>query len=319
MPKFTVEKAITVNVPLEKVYQTVTHFEDWIAWSPWLLMEPEAKVEFKKEPEFYSWEGQRVGSGNMEVLSIDKTESSAVVTYALNFLKPWKSYADVQFILEKLDDGSDEGATQVKWTMDSSLPFFLFWMKKMMVTFIGMDYQRGLNMLKEHLETGNINSAIELKGEASLPETQYIGITTQCTFDDIGKAMGADFEALEGYFADKSDLVNGLTFSIYHKWNMSKQLCDYTAAIPVKSLPDSVLNNLPSNMKLDTRPEYKVFTLRHTGDYAHLGNAWTTLYTMQRNKEIACLGKAHPFEVYVNNPNEVEPSELVTDLMFPVK
>ena len=38
---------------------------------------------------------------------------------------------------------SNENSTEVNWTMDSSLPFFMFWMKNQMVEFIGMDYDRG--------------------------------------------------------------------------------------------------------------------------------------------------------------------------------
>lgn len=110
-------------------------------------------------------------------------------------------------------------------------------------------------------------------------------------------------------------LVNGKSFSIYHKWNMSKQIASYTAAIPVSEVPD----NLPANMLHAKRPDTKVFTLRHTGAYMHLGNAWSTLYTMERNKEIACKKGQHPFEVYENNEADVAANELITDLKFPIK
>lgn len=311
MPKLYVEKTITVNVSLDRVHETVAHFENWIAWSPWLLMEPSAQLEFGKNPEFYSWEGERVGAGNMTVLSEQRTANCATISYALNFLKPWKSYADVKFILKAIDDKT----TYITWTMDSSLPFFLFWMKKMTISFIGMDYQRGLRMLKEQLETGTINSSIEFLGESSVSETAYVGIKTQCSFDDINTAMEKDFETLASYFSDKNGLVNGSMFSIYHNWNVSKQLCNYTAAIPVKQ----ILKGLPSSMFVAKRQQQKVYSLRHIGSYEHLGNAWTTLYTMQRNKEFNCVKGAHPFEIYVSNPDDVSAAELITELKFPIQ
>ena len=62
----------------------------------------------------------------------------------LTFLKPCKSQAKVAFYLK------EEGAsTQVRWTMDSVLPFFLFWMKKSMEAYISQDYGRGLRLLKD--------------------------------------------------------------------------------------------------------------------------------------------------------------------------
>ena len=311
MPKFNVEKTICIDSPIDTVYPMINDFNNWIPWSPWLLMEPEAKVEVANDSKFYSWDGDRVGSGNMSVLSEDQVGENKVVKYDLNFLKPWKSQADVSFVLTPLSDTQ----TQVSWTMDSSLPLFLFWMKKMMITFIGMDYQRGLNMLKELVETGSINSKIEMQGESHFPGTLYIGIESQCAFDDIGPAMSRDFTALESFMENHTALINGKSFSIYHKWNMSKQIASYTAAIPVSEIPD----NLPDNMIHAKRPDTKVFTLRHTGAYMHLGNAWSTLYTMERNKEIACKKGQYPFEVYENNEADVAANELITDLKFPIK
>ena len=66
-------------------------------------------------------------------------------------------------------------------------------------------------------------------------------------------------------------------------------------------------------------PATKVHTLRHVGSYVHLGNAWTTLYSMQRNKEFKSAKGIHPFETYVNMPGQVPDKDLITDIHFPVK
>ena len=86
-------------------------------------MEPETKVTVRSDAKYYEWEGDRVGSGNMKII---KEVENATVDYDLMFLKPWKSKAKVSFYLKP--EGT---STSVTWTMDSSLPFFLFWMKKM--------------------------------------------------------------------------------------------------------------------------------------------------------------------------------------------
>lgn len=45
--------------------------------------------------------------------------------------------------------------------MDGKLPYFMFFMVKMMKNWIGMDYERGLAMLKEFIETGEVISRVE--------------------------------------------------------------------------------------------------------------------------------------------------------------
>jgi hypothetical protein len=48
--------------------------------------------------------------------------------------------------------------------MDSKQPFFQFFLKGMMTSLIGMDYERGLRMLKDYVETGSVPSTLEFPG-----------------------------------------------------------------------------------------------------------------------------------------------------------
>jgi effector-binding domain-containing protein len=248
-----------------------------------------------------------VGEGKMQILLEQPNQQ---INYSLSFLKPWKSEAEVSFKLISTEQG-----VQVTWTMDSKLPFFLFWMKKMMVAFIGMDYQRGLNMLKDLVELGEIPSKIEFKGVSKFSTIQYIGIKTQSSQENIGENMEQDFKQLQNFTQQHPALANGEPLSIYHKWDIVKQVAEYTAAVPVNHIPES----LPAEFVSGTIPETKIYTIRHIGKYEHLGNAWSTLYNMQQNKEIKCDKGIHPFEVYINDPANVQAEELITDIHFPLK
>ena len=307
MPAVHVTKSIHINAPVEEIYATLTDFNQWRAWSPWLIMEPEATLTVAEDNRSYSWEGERVGSGNMSIISEDENER---ITYKLNFIKPWKSTADVQFVLEPSDQG-----VNVSWVMDTKLPFFMFWMKKMMIAFIGMDYERGLRMLKEIIEDKEIKSALEFTGVSQFPATSYIGFKVNCQQEDMPSSMKSAFESLEKYMEGKSNLANGQPFSIYHKWGMVKGDVTYTSAIPVNSIPADI----PAGMITGKIPATRIYTIRHIGAYEHLGNAWSTLYNMQRSKEIKCAKGIHPFEIYRNNPHEVDEKALITDINFPLK
>ena len=307
MPKTHVAKSIEINAPAGKIFNTLNDFNHWQPWSPWLICEPEARVDVADDAKYYEWEGKRIGSGNMRVTD-EKPHTS--IDSDLTFLKPWKSKAKVRFDLKESD-----GKTKVTWIMDSSLPFFMFWMKRSMEAFIGMDFDRGLNMLKEYVEEGQVKSKLEFLGKGHYAGCQYVGIKRECGVDEVGTMMSADFEKLAEVAHDTPDNIAGEPFSIYHKWEPVTKKVSYTAGFPLKSVPDEV----PAGMQKGTIPATQTYTLRHVGPYLHLGNAWTTMMMMQRAKEFKPVKGFHPFETYVNNPQEVPESELITDIHFAVK
>ena len=181
-----------------------------------------------------------------------------------------------------------------------------------MESFIGMDFDRGLNMLKEYVEEGTVNSKLEFLGEGSYPGCQYLGIKRTCSMSDIGTSMSKDFESLWSYIGKDSDNLASESFSIYHKWDMRKQQVTYTSGVPLKDLPDDP----PSGMITGKIPASPTYTLRHVGSYLHLGNAWSTLVAMQRAKEFKPKKGFHPFETYQNHPGQVPESKLITDIHF---
>ncbi len=307
MPKIHVERSILINSPVDEVYHVIRDFNHWTKWSPWLIMEPEATVKVAPDASYYEWEGNRVGIGNMRITNTHKNTS---VDYDLVFLKPWKSKAKVRFELT-----SEKEGTRATWFMDSSLPIFMFWMKNMMEGFIGMDYQRGLRLLKDYAEDGEVHSKLEFIGEKEFTGSHYIGIKSTCAMDNLGPSMARDFGRLGQYCKDKSIVPSGHSFSIYHTWNMSKRMAAYTAALPVDSLPE----NLPGDFTSGQIPATKTYTLRHIGPYEHLGNAWSTLFNMQQAKSFKSNKKIDPFETYENSPEEVADNQLITDVHFPVE
>lgn len=307
MPKMHINKSIKIDAPIEKVYKTLNDFNHWTAWSPWLITEPEVKVKVSDDSKYYEWEGKRTGSGHMKIVD---EQTPHHIEYDLTFLKPWKSHSKVGFDCVKDGDG-----TKVYWTMDSSLPFFMFWMKKSMEAFVGADYERGLALLKDYVEEGEVSSKLEFKGYGQYPGCQYIGISRKTNMDKIDTDMKADFEKVGEYAHSNMDNLAGTPFSIYHKWDFAKGDVSYTSGVPVKEMPA----DLPEGFISGSIPATKIYTVRHIGPYKHLGNAWTTLYMMQRGKEIKPVKGIHPFESYVNSPTEVDENDLITDINFAVK
>ena len=306
MPALNVNRQLLINAPVDKVFHNIFDLGEWMNWSPWLIMDKNTNVSVAADKRSYAWEGNRIGSGNMKVVG---HEENKFVKYDLNFLKPYKSHADVTISLSPA-----EGGTQVNWSMASSLPFFLFFMKKSMEAYIGNDFERGLRLLKDWSEDGRVHSQLNYLGVGEYPGCQYIGMKRSCQAVDASKYMTEDFTALMAYCQGNENTNSEACFSMYHEWDLIKGKVTYTAGVPVKSLPTP----LPEGYISGSIPATKIYTLQRVGSYNHLGNAWATLYAMMRNKEFKYRKGIDAFETYGNSPRDTEPGKLITNIHFPV-
>lgn len=306
MPAFQVYRSIVINAPVSQVLETVRDFKTWSKWSPWLICDPECSLTFDSDGDGYSWEGPVAGSGGMRVESVHPHPE---ISYALTFLKPWKSTAKFQFQFKEA-----KGGTEVTWKMQSSLPFFMFFMKQMMVAMIGRDYTRGLAMLKDFVETGSVPSVLSFS-EVRFEERKFVGVKRSCSTSEIGESMEQDFERLNAWFDSSNVERVGAAFSIYHKRDLAKEHTEYTLGFPVLEpvgdLPDGIVNGVA--------PAIKTYAVKHTGPYRHLANAWSAGIMRGRSGIFKQNKKAAPFEIYETNPEKVQENEAVTTVHIPMR
>lgn len=307
MPKMNINKSIYIDAKPEEIYNKLNDFHHWKPWSPWLIMEDGVQVDVDPDGKFYSWDGKRVGSGNMKILNEKENES---IQYDLHFLKPWKSQADVTFKINPKDTGAE-----VSWTMESKWPIFLFWMKGKMEAFIGMDYERGLRMLKDYIEDGEVHSELDPTGYSNFEGMKYLGIKGNCDMDKMGEDMEGKMNRLMEFVHENNVDSSGEVLSVYHEWDVVNRKASYTAAVQVNTPPA----NLSEGLFVGEIPETKVHAVEHKGAYEHLGNAWGLQYMMQRGKEFKGNKKVDPFEIYKNDPTETPKNDRLTQVCFPVK
>lgn len=305
MPKLIIERSVVIQAPVETVYEMVRDFKRWPEWSPWLITEREAALSFTEDGKSYAWDGKLIGSGSMERINEDANES---LQMHLTMLTPWKSESDVRFNFEAVD-----GGTRVTWRMDGSLPWFLFFLKSMMTNLIGMDYDRGLGMLKDLSEIGTVPSLVEPCPGQSHAGCHYVGIVRYCSVAEMPDFMGEDFKKLKAYFEANDLKPSECPFTIYSKWNLSKAMVEYTACFPIEVKPDS----LPNEYVFRELPQVDAYVVTHTGAYRHLGNAWSAGMCRGRQKVFKQSKKVFPFEVYVTEIDSVPDAEIVTKVYFP--
>lgn len=307
MPKIHVTRSQQVPAPAGEVFAIVRDFKQWRPWSPWLIAEPACEVTYPQDGSGYAWDGEIVGAGKMEVVADKQGES---MTTKLNFIKPFKSEADVTFTFTEND-----GGTEVTWSMDSSLPFFMFFFKGMMESFIGMDYERGLLMLQEYAETGEVSSGLEFPGVENFAGCRFVGIRREAPMAEMAEAMGGDFGRVNQWVEGSGAEPAGKPLSIYHKWNPVKRIAEYTAAIPVSGSP----GELPDGLVEGAVPACRTYPVKHTGPYRYLGNAWASGIMHSRAKRFKKLNSIAPFEIYENDPAETAEKDLVTVVRFAAK
>lgn len=278
MPKMFVSRSIRIEAPVDRVFSEVRSFKTWPKWSPWLIADPDCSIEIHEDK--YSWAGKICGVGGMAVRNETMNES---IDYDLVFEKPFRSTSRVRMVFEEND-----GGTKVTWTMDSGWPFFLFWMRREMEGFIGMDYERGLLMLKDWVEIGSVPSTLEFPGRESAKSFHGVGIRITCPMEIMPESMGNIMEKVQ------KDFPEGPGFTVYFKWDVVKREVSFFSGMIVDEFPDT----LPVGLEPISVPAQDVYVVRHLGPYRHLGNGWGAGMMHGRSKQFKHARKLPPYEIY---------------------
>ncbi|MCA9247583.1 MAG: SRPBCC family protein [Planctomycetales bacterium] len=309
MARFHVQRSTHINASAEKVFETVADFGTWSTWSPWLCCEPAAEVTVTESPNtvssVYTWRGEIVGQGEIEHRRLDAPRH---IEEELRFIKPFPSKSKVTFDIKPSGEG-----TEITWDMHGSLPWFLFWMRSQMVAMIGMDYERGLKMLKEWIETGEVLSQTVVHGVEPVGPLRVAGVRNRCSLADIGASMTAAFDAAVNALPKHGLPLDGEPISVYHQFDLAKQTCEYTSGFAV---PESA--SVPSELSTWSLPQGRALHVEHGGRYEHLGNSWSAAQMHMRYKKLK-PNKCGAFEIYRNDPCATPPAELRTDIFLPLK
>ncbi|MBU2865071.1 SRPBCC family protein [Reinekea forsetii] len=309
MPAYHVEESIFINKQPAELIAYLSDFTSWPTWSPWLVMEPNCPVSYQgtqgEVGAGYHWQGDLTGEGKMTL----KEKSDKELVIDLQFIKPFKSFATATFKIGPEGDGS-----KVTWLLDAKLPFFLFFMKKMLEQTLSMDYVRGLKMLKSLLETGSIASKMELIGQRLQATMHYIALAGEAKIDGLGELITSDYEKLNALFKERGISPVGAPISLYESMDMETSLCKVRNLFPIAK-PVAV----EAPFICDSIAESKTYVVKHVGDYQFIGNAWSYAMFSARHNKVKIKKMPAGFEAYLNDPHEVSAEHLETEIVLFVK
>ena len=295
MPKIPISRTQVIASPIEKVFEVLRDIYSCPDWSPWLIADPDFKLDVQND--YYSWEGAISGSGRMDLVRDEANES---ITYDLSFVKPWKSQARIHISLAVKGD-----ATEVTWTLEHSLSFFLFWKKKSIQAYLEVDYDRGFLMLKDLIETGSVPSHLEFLGREPSPSFVGVGIKRSGSMNGFEQDIETSYKEVKDYYPE------GQVFSVYYTWDLVRKEVAYFIGVRLDKTPGVI----PDGMELINVPGMEVYALRHRGPYSHLSNGWSAGRMHGRAKIFRHSKRFPPFEIY-EDENWEEP---VVKICLPMK
>ena len=295
MPKIPISRTQVIASPIEKVFEVLRDIHSCPDWSPWLIADPDFKLDVQND--YYSWEGAISGSGRMDLVRDEANES---ITYDLSFVKPWKSQARIHISLAVKDD-----TTEVTWTLEHSLSFFLFWKKKSIQAYLEVDYDRGFLMLKNLIETGSVPSHLEFLGREPSPSFVGVGIKRSGSMNGFEQDIETSYKEVRDYYPE------GQVFSVYYTWELVRKEVAYFIGVRLDKTPGVI----PDGMELINVPGMEVYALRHRGPYSYLSNGWSAGRMHGRAKIFRQSKRFPPFEIY-EDENWEEP---VVKICLPMK
>ncbi|UFH35044.1 SRPBCC family protein [Flavobacterium acetivorans] len=154
MPKkYSVEREVTINKPIDSVFNYVKYLKNQNEFSVWATIDPNMKSTFKGTDgtvgAISAWESEvkEVGIGEQEITKI--TEGKRL-DFELRFKEPMNDTA-MGFMSTEMVSANQ---TKVKWGINGTIPYpiniMLPFMK--MDEMIGKDLQQGLDNLKAKME-----------------------------------------------------------------------------------------------------------------------------------------------------------------------
>ncbi len=145
-----VERDIVINAPPEAVFPHISSLQAFAEWSPWGDIDPDMQVEYSGPDTgvgnvmVWSSDHPNVGNGRQEIVEVAENES---VRTTLDFGE--MGLAEAWWRLEPQGD-----ATRVVWGLDADMGAGPVgrWFGLMMDSWVGADYERGLERLQATVE-----------------------------------------------------------------------------------------------------------------------------------------------------------------------
>ncbi|MEM7564567.1 MAG: SRPBCC family protein [Pseudomonadota bacterium] len=286
---YHVKRSLEIEASTNAVFNAILDFKSWPEWSPWLMHEPEAGIQYseqyQEEGGHYVWDGKFVGAGKLTHVSINAGRS---IHQEIEFIRPFKSKNEVRWSFEPMGENC-----LVTWEMIGRMPFLFRFMTRQMEPMIGRDYELGLALFNGYMNAQAPHPNLTFSGIEELDNFSYWAIPCHGNLRHRETTRRSSIETLEAAAGGTS----GLPLTLLHQFTPTDMKAQAEVAIPITEKTPS------SNY---TRREFnggRYFKLTVLGDHQFLPLAWYALSSHCRMHRIKTDPTRPSLEIYLDEPS----------------
>jgi len=142
-----------------------------------------------------------------------------------------------------------------------------------------------------------------------LPLQPVLSVHTHTAIQNLPQVMGEAYGAIMAYLTELGEFPSGAPFVTYY--NMDMQDLDIAAGFPISK-------SLPGRDKIEYAeiPAGQYATCLYTGPYNEIGKGYDALVDWIKEHRLEPTGVA--YEIYLNDPTQTHPDNLLTEIRFPI-
>jgi len=333
-----VERSAVIKASPEEVFSVINDLTRFNEWSAWAEMDPNMKYTLDGAPTGVgakmSWSSDKMGSGSQVII---ESEPFKRIKTKLDFGSSGPAFAT--FTLDAV-----EGGTRIVWSLDSEIgmnPVERF-VGLMMDSWVGKDYERGLEKLKLLVESASdaaTREALADPGTGALPPDVYtpvaadpskgpevVTLEARSVVKTRGSAPAADDAALSGAlggafqkiltFAEANALEVGGAAPTAVTISHENGIWTFEAAMPLVAKPVSVTTEA-EGVEIGESYAGKAVKVTHKGPYSTLKSSYERLHAFTKENKLKEKGLA--WEEYVGDPAETGDDALLTNVYLAIE
>ncbi len=314
---YDVKRSKIIKAPVSATFNMVNEFRNWEKWGPWHEKDSTIVVSYSGKTvgvgASYTWTSKKDGPGNMKTAALVANES---IDQKIQFgdFEP----TDVYWKFEEVTEG-----TKVTWGMKAEKVPFIF---KMMSAVSGGFEKMFGEMEEQGLENINTLMEAEMKlansftiGQISTVDVEgrkFIGYHHKIKIDmeKMTELFMNDLPKVGAYAAEnglkQGDYIPG---SVYTKWDEAAGETEFYIGL----LLDKDIKPA-EGMSAINLPVGKAAMISKFGNY---GNGDEKAHeAIDKFLKVSKKEMKYPiWELYVNDPSQVKPYEIQTDIYYPIK
>jgi AraC family transcriptional regulator len=303
----------TIALEPDEIFPTVASFNSRHEWDPWYSQDSTADVRYGPKYGYvgstYDWDGQKIGEGRMEVISVKENE------YIESSL--WFGDVDTPSLVEWHFEAVD-GGTKVVWSFSQETTYPIGRLGMIFgKIFLKQSFELGLTNLKELMETNPpapwVLSTLSPIAVETMPAMITLVADGAGTMETIGEQLGELYGVLFAEAGKQQLEITGAAFVHYLDYDESTGFSNYRAGVKVSEMGKDA-----GQVKAVAYPEAEVVQAMHTGPYEEFMSSYEQLGAYIADNGLEVTGEG--FEHYqVGMQEESDPALWQTLIAFPLK